>query len=1013
MTDPLARFLPESVVWQIETVDDSPNNVGRHTSLALDTSGRPHVSYRDDTDTALKYAYYVGAGGNCGPASDWQCDTVDSSGNVGRATSLALDAAGNPHISYYNITNADLKYAYYVGAGGNCGPASDWQCDTVDSSGNVGRYSSLALDTSGQPHISYRDSTNNDLKYAHYIGAGGNCGPASDWQCDAIDSTGDVGQDSSLALDAADFPHIAYRDATNADLKYAYYVGAGGNCGPSTDWQCDAVENVTDTPPPDTSLALDTSGQPHISYRDSINGDLRYAYYVAAGGNCGPASDWQCDAVDSTGDVGQDSSLALDADDLPHIGYRDDTNTALKYAYYVGAGGNCGPASDWRCDTVDSAGDVGLAASLVLDAVDLPHIAYHDASNGNLKYAALCAEVEDVQVTGPGSLLVGEEGIYAGTYLPPTATLPVSLSWDNGTVGPTAAYSWTMPGVYTITVTATNDCAEVTGTQVVQVCQPVESAEVSGPAWLLVGEEGVYAATYLPLTATLPVTFTWHNGTVGPTAAYSWTMPGSYTVTVTATNPCGEVTGTQVVQVCQPVESAEVSGPTVLPVGETGIYTATYLPLTATLPVTFTWDNGTVGPTAAYSWTMPGSYTVTVTATNPCGEASDALVVQVVAVCQAVQEVTIAGPVSLLVGETGLYTATHLPPTATLPVTFTWDGGSVGPTATYSWSLPGVYTITVTATNPCGEASDTLVVLVTSECQPVEEVAIGGPMALLVGETGVYTAAYAPPTATYPVTLTWDSGMEGPTAAYSWTEPGAYTVTITATNRCGQARGALPVTVCRPVSGVRLDWSPVTPTVGEAVAFTGTATSTVPISYSWALGDGSRGWGPTVTHSYAAAGLYTVTLTATNGCDEDVATGTLGVVALRPRTIYLPIVLKGFPLCFEGPWEVEDNDSASQANGLLCSGQEYYAYPDDANDYFSLHSGAGTVTVDMWDYVPGTNGQLILYDEELNWVDWDNDPLDGWQIVADVGQGKYYVRVYTADGFVAEAYRLQVSFPAP
>jgi hypothetical protein len=40
-------------------------------------------------------------------------------------------------------------------------------------------------------------------------------------------------------------------------------------------------------------------------------------------------------------------------------------------------------------------------------------------------------------------------------------------------------------------------------------------------------------------------------------------------------------------------------------------------------------------------------------------------------------------------------------------------------------------------------------------------------------------------------------------------------------------------------------------------------------------------------------------------------------------------------------------------------------------------------------------------------------PLATWQIVADVGQGKYYVGVYTAEGFVGEAYRLQVSFPAP
>ena len=40
---------------------------------------------------------------------------------------------------------------------------------------------------------------------------------------------------------------------------------------------------------------------------------------------------------------------------------------------------------------------------------------------------------------------------------------------------------------------------------------------------------------------------------------------------------------------------------------------------TASLPITFTWDNGTVGATATYSWPDTGTYTLTVTATNACG----------------------------------------------------------------------------------------------------------------------------------------------------------------------------------------------------------------------------------------------------------------------------------------------------------------------------------------------------------------------------------------------------------
>ena len=75
-----------------------------------------------------------------------------------------MDADGFPHISYYDASNDDLKYATLY--------ASGWYTQTVDSEGYVGLYTSLALDADGFPHISYYDSSNNDLKYA--------LGPVSD-----------------------------------------------------------------------------------------------------------------------------------------------------------------------------------------------------------------------------------------------------------------------------------------------------------------------------------------------------------------------------------------------------------------------------------------------------------------------------------------------------------------------------------------------------------------------------------------------------------------------------------------------------------------------------------------------------------------------------------------------------------------------------------------------------------------------------------------------------------------
>jgi len=142
-------------VWSSQVVDSTASDPGRFNSIAVDpTNSLARISYVAATTLKVRYAAYNGA--------TWSIEDVDGIGQVTGAstTSLRLDSSGNPHISYYNATAKVLLYASKNGGG-------PWAVDTVDTGGDVGGYSSLVLDDQDRPVISYYDATNQALKIAY------------------------------------------------------------------------------------------------------------------------------------------------------------------------------------------------------------------------------------------------------------------------------------------------------------------------------------------------------------------------------------------------------------------------------------------------------------------------------------------------------------------------------------------------------------------------------------------------------------------------------------------------------------------------------------------------------------------------------------------------------------------------------------------------------------------------------------------------------------------------------
>jgi len=172
----------------------------------------------------------------------------------------------------------------------------------------VGKYASLALDSSDRPRIAYHDGGDNTLMYAYDNGGG--------WTIRKILPV-NSGKYASLYVDAdnGDLPHIAHFDATNNELEYAVYdVSGNGNCGFYSDvtkfmWQCDTIEDIgSSSAPRGVDIAVNEAGFPIIAYQNAAEGPqgtLKVARPVAAlnqlVGNCGPVPSlfytWQCDTL--------------------------------------------------------------------------------------------------------------------------------------------------------------------------------------------------------------------------------------------------------------------------------------------------------------------------------------------------------------------------------------------------------------------------------------------------------------------------------------------------------------------------------------------------------------------------------------------------------------------------------------------------------------------------------------------------------------------------------------------
>jgi cytochrome c len=218
-------------------------------------------------------------------------------------------------------------------------------------------------------------------------------------------------------------------------------------------------------------------------------------------------------------------------------------------------------------------------------------------------------------------------------------------------------------------------------------------------------------------------------------------------------------------------------------------------------------------------------------------------------------------------------------------LTYRWDfgdgSGSFNQSPQHTYTAPGTYTATVTATDPQGKTgTDTVEVVVSppgsgNEAPVVEAGAdpVSGTAPLRVR----FSAQAADPDGpASQLTYLWDfddggSNAFGRNAQHTYMEPGTYTATVTVTDGEGAFDTAeVVVTVNNPPGNVPPNvQAAADPRSGAAplpVRFTSAATDPDgdQVSTVWDFGDGVQAGGANITHTYTTPGTYAATVTVTD-----------------------------------------------------------------------------------------------------------------------------------------------------
>jgi uncharacterized protein (TIGR03118 family) len=505
-----------------------------------------------------------------------------------------------------------------------------------------------------------------------------------------------------------------------------------------------------------------------------------------------------------------------------------------------------------------------------------------------------------------GSFTVTTTGTPTDTI---TATgLPSGVTLlDNGnntaTLTSTAAAA---AGIYNLTITASNGVGTAATQSFTLTIGTAPAITSNNAATFTVGTPGSFTVmtTGTPtdtISATgLPsgVTFLNNGNNTATLASTAAAAAGTYPITITATNGVGTAATqsfTLTITAAQTAPAVTSAASTTFTAGTPGSFTVTTTgnptdAISATgLPtgVTLVDNNNNSATLASTAAAAAGTYPITITATNGVGTAATQSFTLTITPAQAAPAFTSAASTTFTAGTAGSFTVTTTgTPTDTITatglpsgVTLVDNGNNTATLASTTAAAAGVYTFTVTASNGVGTAATQSFTLTISAPPAITSNSsttfnAGTPGTFTVTTTGTPTDAITATGLPSGVTLVDNHNNTATLSSTAAAAAGTYPITITATNGVGTtATQSFTLTITSaPLAPDFSSAASTTFTAGTPGSFTVTTTgnptdaiSTTALPTGVTLVDNQNNSATLASTASAAAGVYTFTITASNG----------------------------------------------------------------------------------------------------------------------------------------------------